>query len=145
MLEPYAGRALGRPPRSSQTLLPSSLPAGPRARVETGQSAIEIRPRELVLALWDLVAKRLDVECVATERVRRHLAVEDLGGDVGVIRSYLTPPLHSLVGANANESDVRVAEALDAGDPHPLPKTMTLRSVVPSLAVAIASLICSSE
>jgi hypothetical protein len=71
-----------------------------------------------VLELRNRVDDGVDVERVATQRVRRNLPVQDLGGDVGVIRRNLAPPLRSFVRAHANQCDLRVPEALDAGDPH---------------------------
>ncbi len=79
-----------------------------------------------------VVDEKLDVERVPTERVRRDLPVEDLRGDVGVVRCDLTPALRSVVGLYADEGNVRVTEGLDALDLHSTSKTITLRRVAPS-------------
>ena len=119
--------------------LPAQVPEG---RVEAGQRAVEVGAGKLVLALGDLSDEGLDVERVTTQCMRRDLAMENVRGDVRVVRRDLTPALGAVVGAYANQRDIFGREALDADDLH-ASNTRTFRSASPSSAAAIASLTCS--
>ncbi len=86
------------------------------------------------------------VERVIAQRVRCDLAVEHVRRDVRVVRRDLSPALGAVVGADADERDPLVAEALDARDPvaafaH---GTITFRMASPRRMDSIASLIRSS-
>ena len=98
---------------------------------------------ELVLELRQRIDERIDVEGVAPERMRRDLAMENVDGDVGVVRRDLTPSLDPLVRPHPDEGDLRPGEALDADDPHSEPSTTMFRIASPPRAAAIASLMRS--
>ncbi len=119
-------------------------PEVPERRFESRESAEEMRAPKLVLELGDLVDDLLDRQRIAAESVRRDLAVEHLDGRIRVVRGHLTPPLGSFVGLHAHERDVSHSEGLDGCDPHAGSRTTTFRSVSPSVADAIASLISES-
>ena len=90
----------------------------PERGVDAGQRAADVRAGVLVLGLEDARRPRA-ARCRPgrAEDVRRDLAVQHLGGDVGVVRRDLAPALGAVVGRHAHEPDPLVGEALDARDP----------------------------
>ena len=115
----------------------------PERGVDAGERSVEVRAVELVLELRQRVDERVDVEGVAPERMRRDLAMENVDGDVGVVRRDLTPSFDPLVRPHPDEGDLRPSEALDADDPHSEPSTTMFRIASPPRAAAIASLMRS--
>jgi hypothetical protein len=89
----------------------------PHRRVEAGQRAAAITAGEFVLAPFDLVDQRGDVECVGAQRPRRHLAMEHAGRDVGVVRGCLAPADCAVVGGQPHETDEFIREGFEAGNP----------------------------
>ena len=61
--------------------------------VEPGNRPIKVGSGKLVLAQRDDVDQAVDVGSIGAERPRRHLAMEDERGDVGVIGRHLPPAL----------------------------------------------------
>ena len=60
----------------------------------------------------------VEFERVGAERVRRHLAVKNLAGDVGIIGRNLPPALIAGVGRHAHEANVFVGEGFEPGNLH---------------------------
>ncbi len=116
MLDAYAAKLRASPPRSSHTPLPSSLPRRSQSAVSTPASArIEMRAAELVLAVLDLADESRRDQRVATERVRRDLAVEHFDGGVRVVRERPGPTLRLRRPCARGRGRRRwAAEALDA-------------------------------
>ena len=109
------------------TLVPSQLFFGGRT-----QPSIALLPLDAPMQRWQVavisrgrhelsavgLAFLAEVERVPAERVRRHLAVEDLAGDVGIVGRDLPPALVARIGGHPHEADIAVGEGLELGDLH---------------------------
>ncbi len=71
-----------------------------------------------MLAFGDQRDQSFDIESVRAKGIGRDLAVEDLGGDVGIIGRQLPPTLPAPVGGDADKADIAVREGLQALDFH---------------------------
>ena len=98
-----------------------------------------------MLRLQHAAAERPRVERVLTQRVRRDLAVQDLGDDVGVVRRRLPQPLApSSVSTRTNATHSFAYVSMRRIRTARRQKVMTLRSVAPLPEAATASLMSCS-
>ena len=88
----------------------------PQGGVEPGGGAAEIGARIFVFALVDEGQRIGVVERICAQRMARHLAVEDLAGDVGIVGRDLAPALVTGIGGDADEADEFVAEGFKLAD-----------------------------
>ncbi len=85
----------------------------PDCGVEAGEGAADVGPREFVVCLDAGVDEGIDVGGVGAEGVGCDFAVEDSGGDVGVIGRDLAEALGAVVGSDADDADVAVCKGLE--------------------------------
>ena len=71
-----------------------------------------------MLLLLDAVEQRVDGKDVGAQRIGRHLPVQHLGADVGIVGGKLAPALGAAVRCHADEADESGAEGLETRDPH---------------------------
>ena len=90
----------------------------PQGGVQATHGPVQVGARELVFTLADAVHQGVDVHAVLAQRPRRHLPVQHLDRDVGVVGRYLAPALRAVFGRDAHETDEFVAEGLDTVDLH---------------------------
>jgi len=88
----------------------------PQGGVETCQRPAAITAGELVLALLYYGDEFGDVPGVLAQDPGSHLAMDDLGGDVGVIGRRLSPAEAPVGGRDPHEADELVGVRLDAVD-----------------------------
>ena len=111
-------RAHRMPEELAHALPLDPAPHVPQRRVDAGERPAHIRARELVLGVEDAGGESARVERVHAHHVRRDLAVQHLGRDVGVVGRDLAPALGAVVRPHPNERHPLVAEGLDPVDAH---------------------------
>src|SRR6185437_1478391 len=90
----------------------------PQRGIEAGERAAAVAAGKLVLALLDALDERLDGKGVGAERPGRHLAMEDRGGDVGVVGRGLSPAARAGVRGDAHEAHEPVVPGLEPRNLH---------------------------
>ena len=122
-----------QPPRPPAEQLDHRLARPPPAQVpdrgvEAAHRPRQIGARKLVLALRHGVEQRVEVVAVLPEHPGRHLPVQHLRRDVGMVGRELAPALRPFRVRHPDEADEGGAEALDRHDPHgPIPSAREAR------------------
>jgi hypothetical protein len=71
-----------------------------------------------MLLLLDPIDQRIDGPGFLAQSPGRRLAMEDIGGDVGIIGGELAPADAAVLQGRAHEGDESRAEGFEALDPH---------------------------
>ena len=90
----------------------------PQGCIQPREGAHEIGTGIFVFPLRDEAHEFINVESITAQRMGGHLAVEDLGCDVGIIGGKLADALGAVFGRDARDGDFGRGESFELGDFH---------------------------